>query len=196
VDFVYVSGHPSLNLVGTLKWRRRSRPEEQLLLTEQIGEWAVGAGLVDTPMLATTDDLRRVRAVREALYRAVTARLAGEPPPARDRTLLNRTTAGRPLGVTLDAQGALRLVASVDQLLTTIVLDAFELMRSDAFARVKECAQDDCTRLFVDTSRGGSRRWCGMAECGNRAKARAFRERQNATSSSGSRRTQHPKQRL
>jgi predicted RNA-binding Zn ribbon-like protein len=29
-----------------------------------------------------------------------------------------------------------------------------------------------CGWLFVDESRNGSRRWCSMKDCGNRAKAR------------------------
>jgi predicted RNA-binding Zn ribbon-like protein len=45
-------------------------------------------------------------------------------------------------------------------------------------ARVKICPADDCRWAFHDTSRNGSRQWCSMAVCGNRAKARAHRARQ------------------
>ena len=31
---------------------------------------------------------------------------------------------------------------------------------------IRECAGEDCTRLFVDRSRAGNRTWCGMDECG------------------------------
>ncbi|TQS31244.1 CGNR zinc finger domain-containing protein [Microbispora sp. KK1-11] len=44
-------------------------------------------------------------------------------------------------------------------------------------ARVRECARPECTRLFVDRSRGGTRHWCGMEECGNRVKAANYRSR-------------------
>jgi predicted RNA-binding Zn ribbon-like protein len=44
--------------------------------------------------------------------------------------------------------------------------------------RVKICPADDCRWAFYDTSRNGSRQWCSMALCGNRAKARAHRARQ------------------
>ena len=44
--------------------------------------------------------------------------------------------------------------------------------------RVKICPADDCRWAFYDTSRNGSRQWCSMAVCGNRAKARAHRARQ------------------
>jgi predicted RNA-binding Zn ribbon-like protein len=44
--------------------------------------------------------------------------------------------------------------------------------------RVKICPADDCAWAFYDTSRNGSRQWCSMAVCGNRAKARTHRARQ------------------
>ncbi|WIB37118.1 CGNR zinc finger domain-containing protein [Curtobacterium sp. MCJR17_043] len=31
--------------------------------------------------------------------------------------------------------------------------------------------------MFYDSSRGGTRRWCSMQRCGNRAKVRAHRAR-------------------
>ena len=43
--------------------------------------------------------------------------------------------------------------------------------------RVKICPADDCRWAFYDTSRNRSRQWCSMEVCGNRAKARAHRER-------------------
>jgi predicted RNA-binding Zn ribbon-like protein len=48
----------------------------------------------------------------------------------------------------------------------------------DELGRVKICPADDCRWAFYDTSRNGSRQWCSMAVCGNRAKARAHRARQ------------------
>ncbi|MFD8508542.1 CGNR zinc finger domain-containing protein [Streptomyces sp. NPDC059687] len=52
-----------------------------------------------------------------------------------------------------------------------------DLVSSTWFHRVKECANPDCTRLFVGLSHSGARRWCGMAECGNRQNAARHRER-------------------
>ncbi|MBK3630046.1 CGNR zinc finger domain-containing protein [Streptomyces sp. MBT49] len=37
--------------------------------------------------------------------------------------------------------------------------------------RIRGCAQETCVLHFFDTSRNGTRRWCSMAVCGNRAKA-------------------------
>jgi len=43
--------------------------------------------------------------------------------------------------------------------------------------RVKICPADDCRWAFYDSSRNRSRQWCSMKVCGNRAKARAHRQR-------------------
>jgi predicted RNA-binding Zn ribbon-like protein len=37
--------------------------------------------------------------------------------------------------------------------------------------RVRECANNRCLWLFLDDSKNGTRRWCSMQACGNRAKA-------------------------
>ncbi len=46
--------------------------------------------------------------------------------------------------------------------------------------RIKICPADDCRWAFYDTSRNRSRQWCSMQVCGNRAKARAHRQRNAA----------------
>jgi predicted RNA-binding Zn ribbon-like protein len=48
--------------------------------------------------------------------------------------------------------------------------------------RVKACPGPGCAWVFHDRSRNGSRRWCDMAECGNRSKGAAFRARHRVAS--------------
>ncbi|MCU1684804.1 MAG: hypothetical protein JWQ81_5543 [Amycolatopsis sp.] len=43
--------------------------------------------------------------------------------------------------------------------------------------RLKICPADTCLWAFYDQSRNRSRSWCSMRVCGNREKARAWRER-------------------
>jgi hypothetical protein len=43
--------------------------------------------------------------------------------------------------------------------------------------RVKICAAEECRWAFFDRSRNRSRTWCSMRVCGNRTKARNWRER-------------------
>ncbi|WP_327088695.1 CGNR zinc finger domain-containing protein [Nonomuraea sp. NBC_01738] len=46
--------------------------------------------------------------------------------------------------------------------------------------RVRHCANPECVLWFVDISKNGSRRWCSMDVCGNRAKVGRFNQRQKA----------------
>jgi len=46
--------------------------------------------------------------------------------------------------------------------------------------RVRPCANPDCMLWFFDTTRNGTRRWCSMAVCGNRMKARRHHDRVKA----------------
>jgi predicted RNA-binding Zn ribbon-like protein len=80
-----------------------------------------------------------------------------------------------------DAQGG-AIVESVRPsaplgLLAPIAAAAAELVAAGPGGRLRTCASPECARWFLDTSKGGRRRWCSMATCGNRAKAARWRER-------------------
>jgi len=64
----------------------------------------------------------------------------------------------------------------VGQVLSTLARDAVTMLTTEP-ERIRRCAADDCRMVFHDESRTGSRRWCSMSRCGNRAKVRAFRVR-------------------
>jgi predicted RNA-binding Zn ribbon-like protein len=53
-----------------------------------------------------------------------------------------------------------------------VIESAATLLTSGELDRIRECGAEDCNWLFLDRSRGGTRRWCSMSSCGNRAKAR------------------------
>jgi predicted RNA-binding Zn ribbon-like protein len=46
---------------------------------------------------------------------------------------------------------------------------------------VGQCPGEECGWLFLDITRSGRRPWCDMADCGNLAKVRRFRERHRAS---------------
>lgn len=56
---------------------------------------------------------------------------------------------------------------------------ALSLLKNFPAARIKTCAAPDCGWKFMDQSKNRSRRWCDMAVCGNLAKARQYRARNN-----------------
>ena len=43
--------------------------------------------------------------------------------------------------------------------------------------RLRPCANPDCRRFLIDHSKANSARWCSMAVCGNRMKARRHYQR-------------------
>jgi Conserved protein containing a Zn-ribbon-like motif, possibly RNA-binding len=57
-----------------------------------------------------------------------------------------------------------------------LVRDAEELLCSPLAQRIKVCAADGCGWVFLDTSKNSSRRWCSMQLCGNREKAKRFKQ--------------------
>ena len=84
--------------------------------------------------------------------------------------------------------------AKLDWILYPVIRSAADLLVSVEFRRVKKCADPICGWLFLDTSRNGSRRWCDMRDCGNRAKASRFYKRRKGsnTISSSSKATSAP----
>jgi predicted RNA-binding Zn ribbon-like protein len=62
-------------------------------------------------------------------------------------------------------------------MLQPIVASFGDLVCETDFTRVRQCEGIGCTLWFLDTSQNGTRRWCSMAQCGNRSKAAAHRAR-------------------
>jgi predicted RNA-binding Zn ribbon-like protein len=62
-------------------------------------------------------------------------------------------------------------------LLIPLVESATDSLVRGELGRVRRCASRRCERVFFDASKNGSRRWCAMGTCGNRAKAGRFREK-------------------
>ncbi|MGH3715275.1 MAG: CGNR zinc finger domain-containing protein, partial [Micromonosporaceae bacterium] len=66
---------------------------------------------------------------------------------------------------------------SVDGVLAMLLGAVAEAVAAGTWARLKACRNPHCRWAYYDQSRNRSRSWCSMETCGNRAKARAFRER-------------------
>lgn len=178
--FVFVSGNLALDFVGTLKWRR-NQPEELLATPHDLARWAIEATVLTEHPTVSQAELERLRDLREAIYRLVIAMLHDQPGRAEDRRLLNSYAEGRPPRIRLDADGVVR-TGNVESIGWVITCAAAELLAQAQEPRMRECARANCTRIFIDRSRTGNRRWCGMQECGNRIKAANYRARKTPTS--------------
>jgi predicted RNA-binding Zn ribbon-like protein len=181
MTFTYVSGRPCLDFLGTLRFRGGTEAEELLTNPQQLSDWARQAGLVDAAIDVTEDDLGSAIALREAAYRIVIARLEQRRPQVADVELLNERAAQPQLTPRLLRTGATRREGTAAQLLATLAADLVDLLAGPGIDNVKRCAHAGCTRLYVDSSRGQNRHWCGMGTCGNKAKVQAFRARQRAS---------------
>jgi predicted RNA-binding Zn ribbon-like protein len=58
-----------------------------------------------------------------------------------------------------------------------LVAALYSAMQDENWRRLKLCTEDSCRWVFYDRSKNHSSRWCSMASCGNRAKARRFRQK-------------------
>ncbi|MFC0439571.1 CGNR zinc finger domain-containing protein [Kutzneria buriramensis] len=117
----------------------------------------------------------KARASRDALRSVALAHhgVQAEAAPPADMThgsIRIELSAGVPVLTAGDALGAVLAAAA-----RLAVLGYWE--------RIKICPADDCRWAFYDRSRNRSRTWCSMRVCGNREKARNWRERARSTAS-------------
>ena len=169
MSFMFVSGSLALDFAGTAKSRVLD-PVDVLATPADLADWVVAAGLLDSAPRCTPYDLTRAVELREAAYRLAHSIAFDESWVATDRTTVNEFARGLLPVVTLGSDLQVTRTGHIGSALTAIARDAIELVGGEYL--IKECGRAECTRLYVDTSRGGARRWCDMAICGNRMKAR------------------------
>ncbi|MQA89444.1 MAG: hypothetical protein GEU90_04305 [Gemmatimonas sp.] len=186
-----VGGDISMELVNTASGRTGEQLKDKLRTYDDLVGWAERVGLLgprrsarlrqvatENPTKAD-ETIARARSLREAIYRVFTT----EVPDVKDLEELGRTAAEAAVERRIERSGTDYVMVwpesdALQQLLWPVAISATELLLSADRSRVKECAGEGCSWLFVDLSRNRSRRWCDMRECGNRAKARRFQARQ------------------
>jgi predicted RNA-binding Zn ribbon-like protein len=151
---------------------------EEIGTPAQLGVWLAEHGLSKGRQLGD-GDVRRAIAMREGL-RAMTLANNGEPLPRDAVPRLNSIAEEVQLRVRFDEHGrpALEPVgvgpeAPLGELLAIV----FRSVAEGTWPRLKACRADTCQWVFYDHSKNRSGTWCSMAVCGNRAKARSYRER-------------------
>jgi predicted RNA-binding Zn ribbon-like protein len=175
VDFEFIADRPVLDFLSTVAERGTS-DEEKLRSEKDLADWIKQSGIVDTAPPVTKRALEDAKAIREAMFRLVAALINHQTPNPADRALVNAAAEGSPPLLRLDDDGLHRSGDS-DAVLAVLARDCLDLFDSPDRAALRWCADANCTRAFVDRSRGQRRRWCGMKGCGDRAKAAAYRRR-------------------
>ncbi|MDW6065679.1 CGNR zinc finger domain-containing protein [Streptomyces sp. FXJ1.4098] len=196
-----VGGHFVIDLVNTVT-ARDAEPIDWLDGYPRLLEWAALTGqfdpaaLADLRRLAETEPgkaalaLDRTRELREALHDLIAALIHQDPPApaeavdqvenhwkhavASARLTVRENTPQ--LQVSVETSG-------LEYLNHELVLQAFDLLRSLPLERTRVCTGLRCGWVFIDGSRGGRRRWCDMATCGNSAKGRTHYQRRRQTAS-------------
>ena len=192
-----------LDFLNTVGWRLTDHPSEYLRTYEDLLEWASQAGLL-APEEAESlsrramlnpggeqETLSRALVLREAIHRAVSAAIAGEPQDESDLSALNRelsialsrlrvVPAGGAYGWGWDRGGDDGGVRP-DSPLWPVARSAAELLTSPKLSRAKVCAGEGCGWVFLDESRNASRVWCDSRGCGNRERVRRHLARKRAS---------------
>ncbi|VWB65038.1 PF07336 family protein [Burkholderia lata] len=177
----------SIDFANTLYWRGSDPPTETFGTMDDLLSWCrdqagVPAGLAEACRALGEEAgepamLARALALREALYRLFHAQAEQREPQADDLALLGgflAEAAPRVALARIDGGYAWRIGegrATLAGLLSPVLWSAIDLLGGARLAKVKRCANDACQWLFIDDSKNGSRRWCSMSSCGNRAKA-------------------------
>ena len=123
---------------------------------------------------------------REALFRIFRSIATDETPGDSDLETLNAVLVQGLAKARLARDGeAYRWswagdCSCLERPLWQIAHSAADLLASDRLDRIRLCGSDTCEWLFLDESRNRSRRWCDMATCGNREKARRHYEKVKA----------------
>lgn len=164
-----------LRFVDTVGNRLGSSPDDYWKAPSDVARWLAARGLLGSEVRLTEADRERAVGLRDAIFELLTA----HPPVDAQLDWFNGELTEALGKLELSPDGKLVLVESrpFERALMLVALSAANLATGELAGRVRRCADPECGWLFLDRSKNRSRRWCDMADCGNRAKARRFQER-------------------
>ena len=184
----FVAGNPVLDFLNTVDAQGRSADHNRLTSYTSALAWSVAAGLMEKTESQRVDEaascspedaaqaLSDLVEWRESVHRVLTAIANNEEPPPIDwkiaelsiqkaisTALLSRDTAGL-------TTWRVRDTSDLTTLRQKLALGLHALLGTDLVINLKLC--EGCSWMFIDPSKNHRRRWCSMATCGNRAKAK------------------------
>lgn len=192
---VFPDGPLSLNFTNTVSTQEGEAEYDYLRDFSALVYWCRHAGAIsaaDAKHLAAAakrrpreaaSAARAARDLRGTIYGIATALSRGEAAPRTDlmtfnmflkRAMRHTSLAARGDALTWDWCGERD---DLEAPLWRIVRDAATLFTSSDVDRIVQCEGDDCTWLFLDTTKNRSKRFCRSAGCGNRTRVRRYYER-------------------
>jgi predicted RNA-binding Zn ribbon-like protein len=183
--FEFIAGNMALDFANTVHSVGSEDPQDDLKTYSDLLVWAEEAGLAIKGSRHSHGgerqaDLARLKDLRGTIFKLFSAELHGAGPEVLAGFNLYLQSAGREARLyRAGSKYGVRSASSrtCDRLQFEITRAAVELLLSGRLQRIRQCAGENCTWLFLDTSRNGTRKWCEMQACGNRAKIRRFRKR-------------------
>jgi predicted RNA-binding Zn ribbon-like protein len=197
-----VGGHVVVDLVNTVT-ARNAVPVDWLDGYARLLEWAELSGqfhpgalrelrhLSEVRPRAAARTLDQTRSLREALHSVLSAITWDRAAPAPAlRYLEERWKAAVAHARATQSGGRVRLALDIersglDYLNDELALRALDLLEDLPADRTRVCSGSACGWVFIDRSKGGRRRWCDMATCGNVAKSRRHYQRTKARPHAG-----------
>lgn len=139
--------------------------QDQLADPEEARSWQQAHG-----GSGSGDELRSLVQARDALQDVV----RGSRPATSLAPLLKDVTS-RPH---LTPQGVSWVLdAPVERRMAVETVMAWSAVQQTMPGRLRPCANPECRRFLIDRSKTNKARWCSMAVCGNRMKARRHYQR-------------------
>jgi predicted RNA-binding Zn ribbon-like protein len=185
---------------GSLRWveefintRSMESGTDEIAAPALLTGWLRHRDLLPAGVLVNIDEHYRALRMREGLRALVAANNAG--PGATDQARGGRPGRGLSGSALAEVAGLARRMPLVldiasrpprlrplyrgtaDSALALMLAAVAESVAGGTWNRLKACKDPGCRWAYYDQSRNRSRAWCSMAACGNRAKARAFRDR-------------------
>lgn len=185
-----VGDHPAMHLLNSraipagreVEWIGDGEALRRWLLSSAVG---FGDIMTSVPPSALDEAAEAARGFRE-WFRGFVAAHAGRPldPPALGKIgplndLLREGEVHRAIALTgrRPAWTLIQRQTGARVLLQPLATAVGDLLCEADFTRIRRCEGPGCTLWFLDRTKGGKRRWCSMAICGNRAKASLHRSR-------------------
>jgi len=136
------------------------KPTDTLADAARARQWLAGAG-----GLGTDAELKHVLEARAALQLVVRGRQRAD--------VLAPVLSGAALHPAIN-DGEIKWTVSVppERELALRAILTWDALTKNSPGRLRPCANDECHLFLIDRSKAGTARWCSMAICGNRMKAR------------------------
>ncbi|UFS59195.1 CGNR zinc finger domain-containing protein [Subtercola endophyticus] len=149
-------------------------------IAARAGRPDAGAGSPRASISPATADLRDLRDLRDELQHVVRGELGAEH--------VNTRLADVKLVPAIDSSGAVRwrlddtsgdASGTANGVVGRALLGWLAVVEKGP-SRLRACANDECHLFLLDRSKSNTARWCSMATCGNRLKARRHQARLQA----------------